>query len=152
MEPTTAQILAAIAAGYFTHYSTQAIGKLFRAAFRVKPGLEKCLRSAQTTEDIEAIFRQVVGIIDANAGAGSIEIDDSALEAMRSIHFDHASGRVTVHGSTISAPVLWTGGGAGATGESDFGDGTELRSKGTAIKIGKGALIRIKGNARIKQN
>ena len=152
MEPITAQIIASLATSYFVHFTAPSVERFFSTVFRLKPDLENRLRSAQTTKDIEQIFREAIGIIDANAGAGTIEVNRALVEAIRGIRFDHASGLVTIFGSTISAPVLVTGGGPGATGQTDIEGGTELKSKGTSIKIGKNASIKMTGNAQIKQN
>ena len=151
MDPTITQIIASIATGYFVHFSAQKVEEFFNTVFRFKPDLESRLRSAQTTKDIEDIFREAVGVIDANAGEGTIEVDGALLEAIRGIRFDHAFGRVTVSGATISAPVLVTGGGTGATGETNIKGGTELKSKGTSIKIVKNASIKMTRNGQIKQ-
>jgi len=151
MEPITSQIIASIAASYLAHFSAPVVERFFRRVSQLKPDLENRLRSARTTKDIEGIFREAIGVIDANAGTGTIEVDKALVEAIRGIRFDHAAGLVTIAGSTISAPVLVTGGGDGATGQTDIGGNTELKSKGTSIRVGKNASIRIKGNAQIKQ-
>ena len=151
MDPITAQIIASLGSSYFVHFTAPIVERFFSTIFRLKPDLENRLRSAVTTEDIDQIFREAIGIIDANAGVGTIEVDRALVEAIRGIRFDHASGIVTISGSTISAPVLVTGGGSGATGQTDIGGGTEMKSKGTSIKIGENASIKISGNAQIKQ-
>lgn len=58
---------------------------------------------------------------------------------------------MVLNGTTLSAPVLVTGGHAGATGETIIHGGTEMYSRGTRIHVGKGAQIRISGNAQIRQ-
>jgi len=150
MDPITAQVIISLTTSYFAQFTAPIVEKFFGTAFKLKPDLENRLRSAQTTEDIEHIFHEAVGVIDANAGIGSIGVDSALLKAIRSIRFDHASGLVTILGSTISAPVLVTGGGVGAKGQTNI-SGTELESKGTSIKVDKNASIKIKGNAQIKQ-
>lgn len=71
------------------------------------------------------------------------------MDALRGIRFDHENGIVIIQGSTLKAPKLQTGGtGRGETNIS----GSNLKSQGTEIKIGKNAKIVIKGNAQIKQS
>jgi hypothetical protein len=151
MDPIITQIITSLATSYFAQFTAPIVEKFFRTAFKLKPDLENRLRSVQTTKDIEHIFREAVGVIDAHAGVGSIEVDSTLLEAIRGIRFNHANGLVTISGSTISAPVLVTGGGVGAKGQTNI-SGTELTSKGTSIKVGKNASIKITGNAKIIQS
>ena len=152
MDPVTQSTVQSIAAGYFTHYSAKAVESIFRNVLQRAPELEGRVRSVESTHDIESLFRDSAGVIDTHAGEGVIQVDRSLLEAIRGIRFDHQSGLGTINRSTISAPVLVTGGGAGATGETEVGGGTELKSKGTSIRVDKGASIKIRGNASIRQN
>jgi hypothetical protein len=151
MDPITVQIITSLATSYFVQFTAPTVEKFFRTVFKLKPSLENRLRSARTTKDIEHVFREAVGVIDANAGIGSIEVDSSLLEAIRGIRFNHANGVVTIMGSTITAPVLVTGGEEEAKGQTDI-SGTELKSKGTSIKVGKNASIKMKGNGKIIQS
>ncbi len=144
-------LLMGLVTGYFTHFSSPAIEGLFSKVFERGPDLEDRLRAARATEEIEEVFREAVGVIDASAGDGAIKVDRSLLEAIRGIRFDHAAGTVMVASSTLSAPVLVTGGSTGATGVTEIRDGSELKSKGTSIKVGQGALITASGGARIIQ-
>ncbi len=150
MDPVTLNIVQSLATGYFTHFSAKAVEALFSKVFQRKPELETQLRAAQSTLDIEAVFKEAVGVIDAQAGEGTIRVDDALLEAIRGIRFNHQAGQVTITDSTISAPVLVTGGSQGATGQTEVTGNFELKSKGTSIR-GKNASIEITGNAQIKQ-
>lgn len=150
MDPATLNIVQSIATGYFTHFSAKAVEALFGKVFQRRPDLEGQLRAAQSTRDIEAVFKAAVGVIDAKAGEGAIGVDHTLLEAIRGIRFDHQAGRVTIAGSIISAPVLVTGGGPGATGQTEVTGDFELKSKGTSIR-GRNASIKIRGNAQVKQ-
>lgn len=151
MDPITISLITGFASGIFANFSTDAVKLLFTKAFELKPGIETELLNAKNTSDIEKVFRDAVGVIDANAGSGSINVDNSLLEALRGIKFDHAQGLVTIGNSTVEAPILVTGGGQGATGKTTISENTELKSKGTSIQVGKGCGIHISGNANIKQ-
>ncbi|HBB37856.1 MAG: hypothetical protein UV82_C0005G0005 [Candidatus Magasanikbacteria bacterium GW2011_GWD2_43_18] len=149
MDPTTAQILVSLATNYFTHFTAPTIQKLFQRVFQLKPDLENVLKNAKTNEDFEKVFREAVGVIDAQAGSGSIEVDNNFLEALRGIRFDHQNGYVNISGSRIHAPLLQTGGtGIGQTEISS----SVLKSRGTQINVEKNALIKITGNAQIRQS
>lgn len=149
MDPLTASIIASLATNYFTQFTAPVIEGFFAAAFERKPSLEVDLRNARTPQDFDRVFREAVGVIDAAAGDGSISVDGAFLSALRGIRFDHQHGTVTILGSTLSAPILQTGGSdAGVTTIS----AATLKSQGTAMQVGKGASIVITGNASIRQS
>lgn len=150
MDPITA-FVSSIAAGMLTNFGTSAVEKLFRTAVKLKPSLESKIAEARSSVDIEQIFQDAIGVIDANAGDGSIDIDSALLSAVRGARFDHAQGIVQIANSIVEAPVLVTGGGIGATGQTTIGGNTSLKSQGTEIKVGKGASIKMTGGASIKQ-
>ena len=151
MDPIVTNFISNVASGLFVNFATDAVKQLFAAAIDLKPALSDEINSAQTNQDVERIFHEAVGVIDANASTGSISVDGSLLDALRGIRFDHARGKVTIGNSVISAPVLVTGGSAGATGQTVVGGNTRLKSQGTEIKVGKGAGIKMTGGASIKQ-
>lgn len=151
MDPVTTSIVTGIASGILANFSTDAVKHFFTSVFSVKPELEEKLRSANTSSDIEAIFREAVGVIDAAASTGNITIDGGLLEAIRGIRFDHAHGTVYIAGTTIKSQVLVTGGSASATGRTVIGGNTEMKSKGTSIQIGEGCSIVMTCGASIKQ-
>jgi len=151
MDPTTAFILTSIASGILGNFSTDAVKAFFSAAFTIKPELEDRLRSAQSSVDFEAIFREAVGVIDANAGSGKIHIDGGLLQAIRGIRFDHQHGTINIAGTTISSAVLVTGGGNGSSGTTVIGGNTIMKSGGTSINVGDGCSIVMTGSSSIKQ-
>jgi len=149
MEPITLTILTSLGASYLANFTTPTIQKFFAKAFALDPTLESKLQNAKTSQDFESVFSEAVGVIDARAADAEIEVDGGLLEALRGIRFDHENGTVSISGSTISAPILETGGtGTGTTHITD----SELKSRGTGIKVGKGASIKITGNAGIRQS
>jgi hypothetical protein len=150
MDPVTL-FATSVAGSMLANFGTAAVERFFRKAAELKPSLKAEIQSAQTSQDLERIFSEAVGVIDANAGTGSVDIDGALLEAIRGARFDHAHGTVDIANSRVSAPVLVTGGGIGATGQTLVGGNTSLKSQGTEIKVGKGASIKITGNASIKQ-
>jgi len=151
MDPIT--IFAAnVAAGLVANFTSASVENFFRKATEFDTSLEGKIASATTSNDIEQIFNEAIGVIDANAGSGSIDIDGSLLNALRGARFDHAHGIVQIANSRVEAPVLVTGGASGATGSTTVGGNTSLKSSGTEIKIGGGASIKISGNASIKQS
>ncbi len=151
MDQFTTSIVTGIASGILANFSTDAVKQFFNTAFSLKPELEDKLKSAKTTADIESIFNEAVGVIDANAGQGNITIDGGLLKALRGIRFDHAQGIVNIAGATIKSQVLVTGGTAGSTGQTVIGENTEMKSQGTSIQLGKGCSIVMTGGASIKQ-
>ena len=150
MDPITA-FATSVASGMLANFGTEAVKRLLQVAVQLKPSLKTEIESATTSQDIERIFSEAVGVIDANAGTGAIDIDGALLEAIRGARFDHANGTVDIANSTVKAPVLVTGGSDGTTGQTTIGGNTSLKSQGTEIRIGKGASIKISGNASIKQ-
>jgi hypothetical protein len=150
MDPLTAMILEQLALGYFVQFSGGTVQRFFDNCFSRSPELKSQLLAAKTTQDFEKFFKDVLGTIYANAGDGAVTFDQGIVTAMRKIHFDHAKGTVTINGIIISAPKITTGGGPGATGQTSITD-SELKTQGTSIKVGKGASIKITGNARIDQ-
>ena len=151
MDLVTIGLIQGISGGYFTHFSAKAVESLFKKVFQRAPALEKRLQSARTTHDVEAIFRESIGVIDAHAADGSINIDGALLNAMRGMRFDHANGTVTVSGSVLSAPVLVTGGQPRATGATII-KGSSMRSARTSIEMNEHSSIKMTGASRIIQN
>lgn len=151
MDPITTAMVTGIASGMLANFSTDAVKQFFSAAFSAKPELEAKLKSANSSVDIEAIFREAVRVIDACAANGEITVDGGLLEALRGIRFDHAHGKVSIAGAIVSAQVLVTGGVGGATGQTVIGGNTVLKSSGTSINVGSGCSITMTGGASIKQ-
>jgi len=150
MDPISSSIITGLATSYFTHFTAPVVGRFFEEVFRRRPALEQELKGAKTTYDLERVFRDAVGVIDAAADTGAIDIDSAFLSALRGIRFDHQHGTVVILGSTLSAPVLITGGTAGSSGITHISDSV-LKSAGTQINIGRGASIRMSGGASIRQ-
>lgn len=142
-------ILAELATKYFANFTIQVIQKFFAHVFKHKPELRDKLVAASTPQEVEAVFREVVGVIDAQAGQGSIDVDGAFLNALRGIRFDHNSGTVTIQGTTMQAPILQTGG--SGSGTTHISEGSDLKTDGTRISVGKGGSIRMSGNAKITQ-
>ena len=90
-----------------------------------------------------------IGQIKLLAGTGSIEINGAALEALNRITVNSEQSFIWVDGAKIKASRIRLSSETG--GELNLTD-TTSESKGTRIDIGKGAQIKIKGNARIDQN
>ncbi|MGV1017822.1 MAG: hypothetical protein ACOYBW_10660 [Fluviibacter phosphoraccumulans] len=152
MDAATTAVLINITCGVLANFSTDAIKAFFSKAIGLKPALEQAILEAKTSADIESIFKEALGVIDASAGSGAIEVDGALIEAIRGIRFDHEHGLVHISGSTVQAPVLVTGGGVAATGKTTIGANTVLKSKGTSIDVGNGCSIVMSGNAKITQS
>jgi hypothetical protein len=151
MDPITLSIITGIASGILANFSTDAVKHLFTSAIAVKPELETKIKAVKTSADVEAIFKEAVGVIDAYADQGNITIDGGLLEALRGIRFDHAHGTVKIAGTTIKSEVLVTGGSAGSSGQTVIGGNTSMKSKGTSIELGEGCSITMTGGASITQ-
>lgn len=150
IDPALQPLLEQLALAYFAQFSGEAVLRFFENIFAKSPELEAQARTAKTPEDVEKLFAGALGVIDANAGDGSISVNQGIVSALRKIKFDHAKGTVLINGATVSAPTISTGGGAGATGKTTIKE-SELKTPGTSIQVGKGASIEITGNARIDQ-
>jgi hypothetical protein len=151
MDPITTSIVTGIASGMLANFSTDAVKHFFFEAIKAKPELEARLKSASHPAEIETIFRDAVGVIDASAAHGEIKIDGSLLRALRGIRFDHAHGTVTIAGTTVNSHVLVTGGSSGATGRTVIGGNTSMNSHGTSMEVGNNCSIVITGGASIRQ-
>lgn len=109
---------------------------------------------AQKEGDAKAVdeaLNEATGAILAAAGLGSLEIDGGSMIALKEIRFDHEHGIVTINDTTIQSNTILTGGGINSSGTTTISGNTTLQSQGTSINIGKGASIKITGNARITQ-
>ncbi len=151
MEDIVSNIIKEIGEKYFSNFSIDTVIDSFTRLLKLKPELESLIRGAKSPQDIETIFNEISGIIEANAKTGSIEIDNAIITAITSATFNHSDGTVTINDSTIVAPILKIGGFNGASGTTDI-KAPDLRAKGSAIKGGKKTGIKIKGNAGIRMS
>ena len=151
MDQIITSIVTEIASGIPANFSTDEVKHFFGTLFSMQPELEDKLKVATTSVDLESIFHEAVGIIDAHADHGSINIDGELLEALRGIHFDYAHGAVNIVGATLKFQVLVTGGSAGSTSQTIIGENTQLNSQGTSIQVDEGCSIVLTGGASIKQ-
>ena len=142
--------LLALAAHASVDLAKSGLSAAIRHVAKKRLDLEAAAVQAQAQNNAslaERIFEEAVGVIIAEAAAGKIEVDKAAITALKGVKFDHQHGRIQIQDSTVAAEVLVTGGSPGATGETNIGGNTSLRSKGTAIDVGKGASIKITGGA-----
>ena len=149
MEDVITDIIKEIGEKYFPNFSIDSVLDTFRGLLKLKPELESLIRGARTPQDVEQIFEEISGIIEVDAGTGSIDIDNAIITAIRNATFNHSDGTVTINDSKIMAPILRIGGFDGASGTTNI-NAPDLRAKGSAIKGGKRTSIRIKGNAGIR--
>lgn len=151
MDPVTISILTNIATGMLANFSTDTVKGLFEKVFEIKPELEEKLKEAKNSKDVELVFKEAIGVIDANADKGNITVDGGLLEALRGIRFDHAHGTVNISNTEVKSEVLVTGGSASSTGTTTIKDNTILKTKGTSISVGNGCSITMTGGATITQ-
>jgi len=140
-------------AAHLTVEAAHSVKAAFKKLSSKRPDLETRAAAAQVARDrlaSDRVFADAVGAILAEAAAGTIQIDGAALEALRSAKFDHQHGTVTIANTTIKAPIVETGGSAGATGQTHI-SGTVLQSQGTKIDVGQNAAIIMSGGAKIIQ-
>ena len=148
------QFLIDFAAACSAHVSLAVLKHAFEYVWRVRPDLAARAADAERRNDqaeTARVAEEAVGIILLAAGTGAITIDGATISALRSATFDHQHGLVRIGNTTVTAPVLTTGGSAGASGQTQIGGNTRLQSQGTTIDIGTGAQIVITGNAKIVQ-
>lgn len=149
MDPITLNILTGLAVNYFADFTAPVVKSFFTRAFSIDPSLEQKLKEARSTTDFEEIFKEAVGLIDAEAGTGEVNVDRAFLEALRGIRFDHENGGVIIKSSQMRAPVLQVGGtGNGQTKIT----GSVLKAGGSQFHIGQNAEIKITGNAQIRMS
>lgn len=127
----------------------EAATAIFKRIQAVRPDLLETLAKPTPPTDILAALGELAGVLEVFARNGEISIDGALITALRAAHFDHQNGQIRVGNTTVSAPVVQTGG--SGSGLTILGSNTELHSKGTTIKIGQGASIIVAGNASIKQ-
>lgn len=94
MDPITISIITSLATSYFSHCTAPQLQSFFEKVFRKRPLLEQDLRSANSTLDIEKVLSEALGIVEATADDGSIEIENGLIKAVRAIRFDHENGAV----------------------------------------------------------
>ena len=142
-------ILKEILIAYGVEATFPLIKKTFNEAFKIKPELEKSLEVVKSKDEFEKVFNEARGIIEASAGLGSIDINNSELKAIREIKFNHEDGKVDIQNSQLFSEKIQMGGkGNGKTTVID----SISRTPNTQMKIsGPGAKFEIKGNAQFKQ-
>lgn len=150
MDANVLNFLIGLASGVSANALTAGTTAAFQRVLGQRPDLERRLRAPASPVDFQSALGELSGALEALAGTGAISIDSAIITALRSARFDHQHGTVHIGNTTISAPVLETGG--TGSGQTTIGGNTELRSAGTSIQIGHGASIVISGNAGIKQN
>ncbi len=151
MDPVIISILTNIATGMLANFSTDTVKALFEKVFEINPELEEKLKEAKNSKDVELVFKEAIGVIDANADKGNITVDGGLLEALRGIRFDHAHGTVNISNTEVKSEVLVTGGSASSTGTTTIKDNTILKTNGTSISVGNGCSITMTGGATITQ-
>jgi hypothetical protein len=75
------------------------------------PDLEKAAKAAAISRDaqkVERAFETSVGILIAEAQAGTIKMNPETLKTLRTVRFDHMHGTYTIGRTTISALALIT--------------------------------------------
>lgn len=155
MIPGLVEFGIAIAAHLTTDAAKAAVKASFAKLAESNTDLNTRVIAAQSAHDnasLEALFKEAVGVLIAEADHGKITVDGATLTALRGIKFDHQHGTVEIGNAKVSAAVLATGGGVAATGKTTVGSNTILQSQGTAIHIGQGAAIVMTGGAKIVQN
>jgi len=140
MDPVSV-FVTGVAGNIFTDFATDEIESLFQTAARLNPSLEPDMRAASTTQDVERIFRDVIGIIDARVGDVEIEVDEALLSALRGIRFDHAGGEIHIADATVKASVLVMGGQAGYAGKDTIDIKAPLKNGRVEIDVGQGAQM-----------
>ena len=73
------------------------------------PDLEKSARSAAISRDaqkIERAFETAIGMLIAQAQAGTIKMNGGTLKTLRTVRFDHMHGTYSFGGAPISALTL----------------------------------------------
>jgi hypothetical protein len=151
MDSLTASIVTGLAVNYFSGFTQPSVNDFFAHVFRLRPELEWRLKAAKTSDQLQQVFEEVSGVIEAAAANGSIDVDGGLFDAIRRIQFDHQRGTVTIGNAIVSSAVVVTGGVAGSTGTTVIGGGAHLKSAGTEIKVGTGASIKMTGGASISQ-
>lgn len=151
MDPITSNIIMSFCTSFLANYSTDAVKNFFGKAIELKPELEQKVQLAKNLQDVEAIFDEATGVINAYAGDGALNIDGGLLEALRGIRFDHARGIVTIDNTAVSAPVIQYGGRTNSSGQTTITN-THSTTGGTSIKVSGGSKIIISGNSKIIQS
>ena len=143
-------ILTSILTNYFASFTTpvlidakKEVVSFFKKLFKFRPEIENDLKTAKTTEDFERVFEES---ILASAGSGSIEVEKSFLDALRSIRFDHQNGEISIEGSKVCAPFVQIGG--KGSGQTEIRDSV-LKSQGAQAKIQGNAKIKIRRDAKM---
>ena len=149
MDPNFLNALIGFGTGIGANLTTSALTSAFQKVFASRPDLQKGMLHPSSSAAFDRAVGDVAGILEALAGSGQINIDRGFITALKLAHFDHQDGRIHIGNTTISAPILQTGG--TGSGTTVITDNTTLRSEGTMIQLGQGCRIEISGNASIKQ-
>lgn len=147
--------LLSILTGALGNLTADAVKNLIAKVVKNHPEIEEqssLLETPLPLDEVDKLFSQMEGAIQAAAAAGEITLDGADLHALSGIKFDHQSGSVLINGSKIQASILVTGGGNNATGQTVIQGDTTMNSQGTSIKMTGGAQIVMTGGARIIQN
>lgn len=138
--------IMSVVANYLSNFSYPIVEKFFKKVFQIKPDLEQKFKGAKSNQEFGEVLKEAVGVIEANAGTGSIDVDNSLLLALKHINFDHQNGSVSIKDSALRAPTIQVGGiGNGKTTITN----PNLRANGSGIFGGNNTGIVIEGNAGI---
>jgi hypothetical protein len=129
----------------------EAVVRAFESIKKSRPDLIEAAENAAKTNDDDALRNALVGAIEVAAATGHVKIKGAFISAAREAQFDHQQGTIIIGETKVNAPILVTGGGAGATGKTIIDGDTVLSSSGTSIEVGRGASIVMTGGASIKQ-
>jgi hypothetical protein len=144
-------LLLGLAANGVYDLTKEAAVRTFSSIKQSRPDLIEAAENAARTKDDDALRHALAGAIEVAAATGHVKIEGAFLSAVREAQFDHQQGTIIIGGTRVNAPILVTGGGAGATGNTIIDGDTVLSSSGTSIEVGRGASITMTGGASIKQ-
>ncbi len=144
------QIIDLFTEHIFPSLSHAIVEKTFNYAIGQNSEIKNDLVSIKNSQDVENVIKKIKVVLEARAGDGGIEIDNTIIQALGGATFDHERGIVIIGNSKITAKVLVVGGSAGSSGETTIGRDTEMGSERAKMKTKGNAQVKIKGNASIK--
>jgi hypothetical protein len=102
-------MLERFAAAFATDPTFESIETALRLVAIKHPDLDKAARSAAISGDaqkIERAFETAIGMLIAQAQAGTIKMNGDTLTVLRTVRFDHMHGTYSLGGAPISALTL----------------------------------------------
>ena len=110
-----------------------------------EPGRIAALEATAVLHDDQRLREEIMGAMRLVAMSGTVDVDDAAIDAVRSATFDHRAGRIAIDGLSFDAPTLVTQGPGSAQATTVVAGEDKYRSLESDIDLERGVGTRESG-------